>query len=383
MNRFRLSFTVLRFTLQVILCVVGAGWEAVALARSSVIVTVDVESTTDLPLPEQVDAICADGSRCGLMEMVRLLDQKHLAGTFFLNVYEYKSYGTQALRDIAVRLQRAGQDVALHTHPQWAYDATRPYMYGYNLEQQTQIVHDGVELLKAWTGLPVIAHRAGAYSADLNTIEALHRNGIQVDSSLFYKHPASRLNGLGLPNNLPSIMGGVIEIPVSVYERQEFPAGLGAVAAQLSSIRKLDVNSLMSEEEAHATLARLVQADFPYIIVFLHSFSFIDKPGVNGRGARADHKARRVFESLLGDIVAAHLPTTTISALATTPDVVATGPRDGVPQVAVAVPMWRYLWHARHSRSGIAMLGGLAAAIVLLAVLAARRLHPSRSTGLT
>ena len=104
------------------------------------------------------------------------------------------------------------------------------------------------------------------------------------------------------------------------------------------------------------------------MIVFLHSFSLIYQPGANGAAPRADDKARRVFETLLRERAAAGLPTTTMSALVTAPDVVTPGRRDSFPQVSVTVPVWRYLWHARHARFGILFLA--AAAAIFAALLA-------------
>jgi peptidoglycan/xylan/chitin deacetylase (PgdA/CDA1 family) len=337
------------------------------LARSTIIVTVDVESTTGLTLPQEIDAVCMDGSRCGLMEIVRLLQERQLAATFFLDVYEYKKYGVAPLRSIAVALRDSHQDVALHTHPQWVYDPSQPYMYSYSLERQIRIVRDGMQLLEEWTGLPVVAHRAGAYSADRNTLEALTRNGIRIDCSLFFRNPQSRLNGLGLPNNVPSIVGGITEIPVSVYQRDEHPAGLVGWAPPFSSIRKIDVNSLIDEREARLALTAAVNADFPYVLVFLHSFSLIGKPGVGGAGPAADRKARRVFETLLSEIAAARYPTTTVSALASRFDIVIPGRRDGLPHVMVTVPAWKYLWHTLHARFAaplLAVAGVMFAALV-------------------
>src|SRR5882762_4752869 len=103
-------------------------------AAPRVVVTVDVESNDSFPLPRQAEAVCKDGSACGLMEVARLLRTRGLAGTFFLNVYEYPRWGESAIRDIAVKLQAAGQDVALHTHPETMYDASRPWMYQYSLD---------------------------------------------------------------------------------------------------------------------------------------------------------------------------------------------------------------------------------------------------------
>src|SRR5262249_53271335 len=148
----------------------------------------------------------------------------------------------QKMRDIALRLQRLGHDVELHTHPDAAYDPKRHEMYEYSLDEQTTIVRDGVRLLESWTGQPVVAHRAGAYSADENTLIALERNGVTVDSSLFWEYPKSKLNALPLPRNSPGVYRTVLELPVTAYVREDRPGVLPGMLAPIGVIRKLDVN---------------------------------------------------------------------------------------------------------------------------------------------
>lgn len=46
-------------------------------------------------------------------------------------------------------------------------------MYLYSLNKQTEIIKDGKELVKEWTGEYPIAHRAGAYGINENTFMAL------------------------------------------------------------------------------------------------------------------------------------------------------------------------------------------------------------------
>src|SRR5690606_32194495 len=123
-----------------------------------------------------------------------MLVRRGVRGTFFLNVYEYKTWGEESLRNIALQLQRSGQEVALHTHPQWLYDPGIPRMYDYSLQEQTRIIAEGVALIEKWTGEAVFSHRAGAYTANRDTLQALENNGIYLDSSLFYGHQLSMLN---------------------------------------------------------------------------------------------------------------------------------------------------------------------------------------------
>jgi hypothetical protein len=126
-----------------------------------------------------------------------------------------------------------------------------------------------------------------------------------------------------------------------------------------------------------------VQADLPYIVIFAHSFSLVEKPGMNGGLARADRKARRVFEILLDDLAAAGIPTTTVSSLANTASVGMANRRDSLPQVDITVPAWRYAWHTVHARVAalkvVAPVFALAASIVLGAWFFARSVRKRRS----
>ena len=64
------------------------GGPAGASPGTLVVFTIDVESNEAFTLPDQIDAVCKNGTACGLMEIVRLLEQRHWSGTFFLNVYK-------------------------------------------------------------------------------------------------------------------------------------------------------------------------------------------------------------------------------------------------------------------------------------------------------
>lgn len=328
-----------------------------AWGETRVVFTVDVESR-EFPLPRQVDTTCKDGIRCGLMEMVRMLREQGWAGTFFLNVYEYQRWGEVEMRNIATKLQAAGQDVALHTHPQWAYDPGRHAMYEYSFDEQMAIIRDGVQLLAAWTGRPVVAHRAGDYTADENTIVALARNGLRVDSSLFWGHPQSRLNGISLPHNLPSSEGRITEIPITVYLRKESPRLLGDILAPITSIRKIDPDWFVSEQEARVAIDAVIDADLPFLIVFLHSFSFLSGQEEDGVPL-ANRHSLAVFRAILGHIADKRLKVVTIrelaehAALAWNPQ-----SQDVVPEVPVPVDLHRYIWHRlRSTEIGLPAIG--------------------------
>ena len=334
------------------LCASAAVLMATASAAATrVIVTVDVESGGGYSLPDQVDTVCQDGSACGLMEIARMQSDRKLAGTFLLNVFEHRAWGEGKMREIVEKLQAAGQDLGLHTHPQWAYDAARNGMHQYTLEEQISIIREGTRLLSRWTRQPVVAHRAGDYAADESTLKALEVNGLRVDSSLFWGHPHSKLAELGLPRNLPSYSGKLLQIPVTVYERKERPDLFTGIAPPLSSIRKIDVDWFVDEKEAKAAIDAVVEADLPFLVVFLHSFTFLARPTTNGVPV-ANRRAQAIFSAMLDRIAEKRLPVVTMRELAAAGYGTTSAPRsaDVVPVVDVQVSLVRYLWHAWRTR---------------------------------
>lgn len=354
-----------------------------AQAGPRVVFSVDVESNPTYALPKQLDAVCQDGSACGLMEIVRMLKNSGVSGTFFLNVYELPRWGDATMRDIAVKLQAAGQDVALHTHPETAYDSARSEMYQYTLDEQSSIIRDGVRHLAGWTGRPVVAHRAGDYSADEHTLEALKRNGIHVDSSFFWGHPSNRLDGLGLSRNLPSPLGQLTEIPVTVYAREERPRLLGNLFAPVTTIRKIDADWFIDEQEARSAIDAVAETNSPIIVVFLHSFSFLGEQ-VGGGTPKLNSHSRDILRAILDHVREKKFEVVTMRDIAEWKSVAAPSPdQDIVPKVTVQVGLHRYFWHrVRAAKTGPTFVSVILLAFVFggVGLIAIRRWRSGRNS---
>ncbi|MDY6853836.1 MAG: hypothetical protein SWO11_03875 [Thermodesulfobacteriota bacterium] len=267
-----------------------------------IIITVDVETTqynnVSIPLPDQLGTICQDRRPCGLQLMVKRLKESGYAATFFLNVYEYKRYGEKPIMRIAKWLDDSGQDVQLHTHPQWAYDKKRNLMHQYSLKEQTRIIRDGKELLEKWVGKRIIAHRAGAYGADQNTLEALIKNDIFYDSSLFFTNSNCQINSLPLKKNVLSMYGPLYEFPVTVYKKIESSSISPRKLKSFSRIRKYDINWFSNQSEAERAMQKTIEMKMDFVILFLHSFSFIKGYHTNGEN-EADTDAIEIFKKLI------------------------------------------------------------------------------------
>lgn len=255
-------------------------------------------------------------------------------------------------------------------------------MFQYNLDEQTTIIRDGMRLLETWTGRPVVAHRAGAYAADQNTLKALESGGIRIDSSMFWGHPWSRLNGLGIPRNLPSWSNRLVQIPVTVYQREDRLPIFGDFLAPVTSIRKIDPNWFLSKEEAISAIDAVVKADLPFLVVFLHSYSFIKDQGDKSI-LIADRGSLDIFHAMLDHIAERRLPVVTVRDLAESLESlsVKSSDQDIIPQVTVRIGLDRYLWYRLKSAGketliamGAVVLTLVGSGMVLLIAMRRRKL---------
>jgi len=203
----------------------------------------------------------------GVPKIVEILDDFGFKAEFFVDVYEYNFFGEEKYKNLCNFLHKKGHGVQLHTHPSYAYDINRVNMYEYSLEEQIKIISEGKELIKKWIDEYPIAHRAGNYGANNNTLIALKENNIKIDSSFFYKHDNCKIQ---LPTiNDPILYDGVLEVPITVIKR--YPKFLSIPIPIRANWAKLDINWLSYQELKEG----LQKIKSEYIIFFLHSSSFI------------------------------------------------------------------------------------------------------------
>jgi peptidoglycan/xylan/chitin deacetylase (PgdA/CDA1 family) len=231
------------------------------------------------------------GESYGVDRIVEILEEFGMSADFFLDVYEFRSFGEEKFRDVSARLYERGQRVELHSHPAYAYDRDRRYMHQYSLDEQMAIIADGIELIERWIGERPSAHRAGGYGANNDTLYALHENRIRIDSSYYRSHANCRITGL--TDNRPVQCGAVLEIPVTTYTRRK--NALGIEIPIPNRFVKMDVNHL-----DHRRLIRyLERSKDKYWVLFLHSSSFLlrDAGGIGIKGV--DYEALETFSKTL------------------------------------------------------------------------------------
>ncbi len=251
--------------------------------KTTFLITIDVETrSSGDPARDIFGAVAGDGQACGIGLMMDALERHGVRGTFFLNVYEVAKYGEEAVARAARTIHSRGHDLELHTHPLPMYR-----YYGMSkapLDQQIAILKKGMSLIEGWTGKNVKAHRAGAFSANADTLRAVDAVGLAADCSLSpgSRVPVPLVSDLG-SSNLARRVGSVWEIPVTYYDQMRM--------GPWRSNRILDIEASSLPEIKRVTRWAIRQ-HLPTVCLLMHSFSFC-------RRGRPDHRVIKRFSALL------------------------------------------------------------------------------------
>lgn len=247
-----------------LLALSSPGW-----AQTRVLITVDVESYSNGNPELQIWGRTDQGEH-GITRIMDLLESHSMKATFFLTPYESAKHGEALIAAAARAIHERGHDLELHTHPGAMYGIGGMSLA--DLALQTEILTRGAEMLEQWTGKRVIAHRAGGFLANKDTLEACRRLGLVADSSLSPAVPNSPLNKVMTPSNLLTEVNGILEVPVTYYVQ----ASIGP----WQSKRIVDIEaSTLTELRSIVRQAR--DGHLPTVNVLMHSFSFVRDGRVN------------------------------------------------------------------------------------------------------
>lgn len=243
-----------------------------------VIITIDVEVSerylTDDRTEEFNNMIYGNvkGAYYGFPKIMEICKKYEILSTFFLDVFEEKRYGESQFIKVCEQIKSEGFDLQLHVHPSRAYDLKRPSMWQYSLEEQIEIIKDGKQILSKWIGEQYIAYRGGNfYGIDHNTFTALKENNIRIDSSSFYGHENCKAV---VTKNKVVEYNSIIEVPVTVFQRNSQIKFLNRVLWQKPSIIKTDINSA-SLDELKWFVRQAKEHDIKVMNLFMHSYSFL------------------------------------------------------------------------------------------------------------
>lgn len=235
----------------------------------SVLITIDTESYAQGHPDEHIWGRTAGGEETGIRRIMGLLEKYGARGTFYVNVYEAGRHGDEAMREVIRAIHGRGHEVALHSHPRDRYGVHK--LTRADEPRQREILAWGKSFIEQATGQPVLAHRAGAFAANLNTLQALGALGIAVDSSLspawFESHLAHEVES----NNQPLMLSGVLELPITYYVQ--------ARIGRRRFLRMVDIEAC-SLRELRRIVTQAVSQQVTAINLLMHSHSFaLSGPG--------------------------------------------------------------------------------------------------------
>lgn len=161
----------------------------------------------------------------GVREMVEIGCEVGAKHVFFVDLCAAYSALKETL-EVVRWLGAAGQDVQLHTHPEYLPDSfwdehglnrLPRYMNQYVEDTRAEfVIKHFSDLISGCTGKPILAHRGGSFRWNAGTIRALKATGIQMS---FNNSMCAVLAGQCVysePTNLPFLWSnGVIEIPMT------------------------------------------------------------------------------------------------------------------------------------------------------------------------
>lgn len=296
--------------------------------KPGVYITVDVEcsmggafaNTTLRPVPPSRGMMGEyAGRRLGIPLITEILDGSGLKATFFVETFaEEQGYPGQT-EPVCEYLLGHGQDVQLHIHPAYEqYDrfhqGTAPCPTTDDLtelprNQQLDLLREGTERIKRWTGRAPVAFRAGNMAASEETLELLAAAGIRIDSSYTFPFAGGQCRfSPADPYNGSRWYGDVLELALSGFRLPPLPGEARA--------KPLDIVGV-SFEECREAIRRICGAGADAVLIF-HSFSLFKVRNHQYEGGRLNwivtRRLRRLCEWLAGH--ADEFPAYTFSQLA-------------------------------------------------------------------
>jgi len=270
-----------------------------------VLVTIDTETSSGchgtacnpVPISDRIFGR-RGGKEYGIPLIMDLLEKHGMKGVFFVNSTLDSYYPEVDIREMVQSIVRRGHDVELHIHPEF-----RCFKYcdeddlkcrrrctkgdnrlaGNNVAQQKLLIDEGLVNLERWAGYRPQAFRAGSFSADENTLDALRQAGVALDSSdSGPHHPLSRK----YPINQVSMDDGLLEIPI--YNFMTFQV------TDYQQYRRFDLES-NTFLELKSVLQQAIEHKAGTVMTIMHSFSFC-RPETDCPNTRAIQN----FDHLLG-----------------------------------------------------------------------------------
>jgi hypothetical protein len=240
----------------------------------------------------------------GLPLIVEELNTYGFRATFFTEVLFSHCLGADQAKIVTDYLLSHRQDVQLHTHPVFRnyslavkigtpeafrrYRAIGDGLSGKDLETQYAILFEACELFQAFVGERPAAYRAGGFRGDHNTLAALRRLGIKIDSSFNPSVTTSFAENRPIPNAVQCI-DGMIEMPLT-NAMSGINRFRGWKPMAISSVSFAELKAVLTQAQANG---------IKDVVFILHSFSTLKPRDVFYSSFRPDWIVISRFRRLL------------------------------------------------------------------------------------
>jgi hypothetical protein len=164
----------------------------------------------------------------GLPFQLRMLSETGLKATCFVECLFAGRFGLEPLAEIVEIVQGFGHETQVHLHTEWVDEALSPvvdvpggkrqHLRHFGLEDQDRLIAAGIRLLERAGATRPTGFRAGSFGFNRDTLTALERNGIAIDSS-YNAAALGRTSGVfsGEVVIQPRQVGQVVELPMTVF----------------------------------------------------------------------------------------------------------------------------------------------------------------------
>ena len=169
------------------------------------------------------------GGEYGLPFQLRVLSDHGLKGVCFVEPLFAGRFGQEPLSEIVSLVEDSGHEAQLHLHTEWVDEAREPmlpaqkgkrqFLRQFDATEQSRLLSIGIEWLQRAGAPRPLAFRAGSFALNRDTLTALERNQIYIDSS-YNATMMGTTSGVceGALLDQPCQIGNVLELPMTIYD---------------------------------------------------------------------------------------------------------------------------------------------------------------------
>ena len=197
----------------------------------------------------------------GLEKILQIGKDKNVPINFFLDVVECHAYGDEYVKEIVDQIHAYGQKVYFHIHPNFIIPDGYHLFWQYSLEEQKELLRQGISDYERLTGCKCKAMRTGGYCTDQNLYDALNAvtDGSILDVShckgyRYSKYNSPVDNGLHFNGKVPVLLN-TRYLSFKFFGKKKY-ANLDIASSQFNEMKRV-----------------LEYRELPYLVCSMHSWN--------------------------------------------------------------------------------------------------------------